>query len=65
MKTYWSQDTQAYYKVNNRSGKKRKALAMKKKYEKPELIVEVMSLDMLEGGCSGHHRQYLMSIIPK
>jgi hypothetical protein len=30
---------------------------MKKKYEKPELIVEVMSLDMLEGGCSGHQPQ--------
>jgi hypothetical protein len=27
---------------------------MKKKYEKPEIIIEVMSLDMLEGGCSGH-----------
>jgi hypothetical protein len=27
---------------------------MKKKYEKPEMLIEVMSLDMLEGGCNGH-----------
>lgn len=34
--------------------KKKELPIMKKKYEKPEMIIEVMSLDMLEGGCSGH-----------
>lgn len=34
---------------------------MKKKYEKPEIIIEVMSLDMLEGGCSGHQNQLSVS----